>query len=568
MAGTPLSARILSGQGPEIAELLESLEDAVTVRDLTGALVYANRAARQALGVEQLEDLPRTDLGRIMASRLLHDEQGRPITLEDFPSAKLLRGEPAEPLLVRSVEGATGEARWELLKASPMRDGDGRMIGVVTMTEDVTAVKTAEVYTRVLAESGRILASSLDYQETLVNVANIAVPALADWCMVELVNRAGWREQVVIAHRDAAQRELAVRMRELEPPEPRPEQAVSRVVARGESMLFFDVGDDHLRRVAQSAEQLEILRALQIRSAIVVPMRVPRRTIGAMSFFTSQSRRRLTDADVGLAEQLGRRAAVAVENARLHTQLAEIAETLQHSLLPSPLPDIPGWEIAALYQPAKAEQPIEVGGDFYEVFEANGTPLAVIGDVTGHGVGAASVTSLMRHGARFASRLEPDPVAIVRRLDEELRRRANPAMCSSLVIALHEGSLLMCSAGHPPALIADVHGEVSEAPAPGPLLGAFADSTLASGAPPGGPRRSRAALHRRGPRDRGRDGALRHRPAAPAARRPRGELPGAAAGGAGPGAAGVPGRRCPGRRGRPGAAPALTAARGLSGGGR
>ena len=249
------------------------------------------------------------------------------------------------------------------------------------------------------------------------------------------------------------------------------------MLASGDSVLFFDVTDEHLVRVAHSEEQLEILRGLHIRSAIVVPMRVPSRTIGAMSFFTSESRRRLTDADVALAEQLARRAAVAVENSRLHTQLAEVAETLQNSLLPSELPDVPGWEIAALYRPAETEQRIDVGGDFYEVFDAHGPTLALIGDVTGHGVAAATVTALMRHGARFASRLEPDPVAILRRLDEELRRRPGTAMCTALCAALREGSLTMCSAGHPPALIVDRAGTVSEAPAPGPLLGAFPDSS-------------------------------------------------------------------------------------------
>jgi hypothetical protein len=138
---------------------------------------------------------------------------------------------------------------------------------------------------------------------------------------------------------------------------------------------------------------------LKVRSAIVVPMRVPSRTIGAMSFLTSESRRRLTDADVALAEQLARRAAVAVENSRLHTQLAEVAETLQNSLLPSELPELPGWEVAALYRPAETDLRIDVGGDFYEVFEAHGGCLAVIGDVTGHGVAAATVTAAPKRAA-------------------------------------------------------------------------------------------------------------------------------------------------------------------------
>jgi PAS domain S-box-containing protein len=477
VAGTSLGERITSGQGPEFAELLESLGESVTVRDHSGELLYANRAALRSLGFDTLEDLQRQGLDAIMDEHVVHDEHGHVVSMDDIPGVRLLRGEQPDPMLIHTVNQRTGEARWELLKTTALRDGDGQTIAAVTMIENVTAVKTAEVYTRVLAESGRILASSLDYQQTLRNVAQVAVPAFADWCMVELIDGGGRREQIVIADRDPAHRQMAVRMRDLEPAEIGPEQAVGRVIASGESVLFFDVTDEHLTRVSQSEKQLKILRALQIRSAIVVPMRVPSRTIGAMSFFTSQSRRRLTDEDVGLAEQLGRRAAVAVENSRLHTQLAEVAQTLQHSLLPSELPDVPGWEIAALYRPAKVEQPIEVGGDFYEVIETGEGCLALIGDVTGHGVAAATVTSLMRHGARFTSRLEPDPVAILRRLDDELRRRNGSAMCTALCAALHDGSLVMCSAGHPPALIVDRAGTVIEAPAPGPLLGAFVDGT-------------------------------------------------------------------------------------------
>jgi serine phosphatase RsbU (regulator of sigma subunit) len=229
--------------------------------------------------------------------------------------------------------------------------------------------------------------------------------------------------------------------------------------------------------VAVSPEQLDIYRRLEIRSAIVAPMRVAARIIGAMSFFTSSSGRRFTDEDLGVAEQLARRAAVAVENARLYTTLANVADTLQDSLLPAPVPEVDGWEIGALYRPAPGATRIDVGGDFYEVFETAGNAFATIGDVTGHGVRAATVTSLLRHGARFASHLEPDPVAIIRRLDEELRRRGDTTMATALCAALHDHSVLLCSAGHPPALIVDRDGATSEAPSSGPLLGAFADST-------------------------------------------------------------------------------------------
>jgi serine phosphatase RsbU (regulator of sigma subunit) len=336
-------------------------------------------------------------------------------------------------------------------------------------------VKAAEVHMRVLAESGRVLASSLDYQQTLRNVAQAALPGLADWCLVELVDGRA-REAVVVAHIDAGVEPLARRLREFEPAEPAPGSAVGRVIASGESEFYFDVTDAHLRRVAVSDEQLEVLRGLAIRSAIVVPMRVGGRIIGAMSFFTSVSLRRLSGDDIAVAEQLARRAAVAVENSRMHTTLAEVAETLQQSLLPPPVPEIPGWEIATLYRPAVDEPRIEVGGDFYEIFDTGGNAFALIGDVTGHGVAAATLTAALRHGARFASRLEPDPVSIVRRLDEELARRRDGPMATALCAALHEHHLVLCSAGHPQALLVSGSGAIREAPDSGPLLGAFPDS--------------------------------------------------------------------------------------------
>jgi len=186
--------------------------------------------------------------------------------------------------------------------------------------------------------------------------------------------------------------------------------------------------------------------------------------------------RRLTQPDLELAEQLGRRAAVAVENSRLHTTLAEVADTLAQSLMPNPLPELPGWEIAALYQPAVVEERVEVGGDFYEVFDAGPAPLVLIGDVTGHGVAAATLTGLMRHGARFSGRLEPEPGRVLRHLDAELRERPSGSMCSALCATIHERRLVLASAGHPPALHLAANGDVTEAPVPGPLLGAFVDS--------------------------------------------------------------------------------------------
>lgn len=474
----PLGERILNGQGPELAELLELVGEAVTVRDGQDGFVYANRTALHNLGFASVQELRAHPDGSLLDRFVVYDEAGKEMDRSMFPTPRAAAGEtPPSPTLMHVVDRRTGESRWEQVRVTPLRDRDGRVAATVTVAENVTAVKNAEVHTRVLSETGRMLSSSLDYQQTLRNVAWAAVPALADWCLVELADEpADRRDQVVVAHRNPQLRDLAGQLAGLEPDEPGEHSASSRVIDTGESALLVEVDESDLARIARGPGQLGVLRELGIRSAIVVPMRIRDRAIGAVSFYTSDSLRRLTQADLALAEQLGRRAAVAVENSRLHTVLAEVADTLAQSLMPSPLPELPGWEIAALYQPAMVEERIEVGGDFYEVFDARPTPLALIGDVTGHGVAAATLTGLMRHGARFSGRLEPQPEAVLRHLDEELRERPSSAMCTALCARIHERRVVLASAGHPPALHVAADGSVTEAPAPGPLLGAFADS--------------------------------------------------------------------------------------------
>jgi len=428
------------------------------------------------MGFGSLEELRRRSPRSLMDDYIVTDEQGKPLRMEDLPSVRLLRGEQAEPLLLHSVSRTTGDFGWRLLKAAALRDAEGEIIAAVTVIENVTAVKAAELSTRVLAESGRLLASSLDYQQTLRNVANLAVPALADWCTVDLIDENLNREHVAIAHRDPARRELAARLRELEPDELDPDRAIARVMRTGVPELYDKVSDEQLEQSARSDEELRLLRELEMRSVAIVPMRVPNRILGVMMLVTAESRRRLTMDDLALAEQLARRAAVAVENARLHTTLADVAATLQRSLLPDEPPEIAGWEVAALYRPSGAVDRIDVGGDFYELFETDDGLFALIGDVTGKGVSAAATTGLMRHGARFASRFEPRPAAILGHLNDVLTHRSGESLCTVLCAQLCDGQVVMSSAGHPPAMIVSPAGEIREAPATGPLLGAFADT--------------------------------------------------------------------------------------------
>jgi PAS domain S-box-containing protein len=476
VADQDLSKRLARGDAALFTEVVEQLAEAVTVRSAEGEIVYANRAALAHLGFESMDELKIRSSQSIMDDYLVEDEHGQPLTMDDVPSVRLMSGRAATPLLMRTVHRVTGDVRWDLLKTTPLQDDEGELLGAMTVIEDVTAVKTAEVQTRVLAESGRILASSLDHQQTLRNVTEIAVPALADFCSVDLAGPGGRIERVAATHRDRAQAELVGQLHELRQGALEPGNPANRVVATGTAELFADVADEQLQEVARDERHLTLLRELGPRSVMVVPMRVAGRTIGAMTLITDRSRRRLTHADVELAEQLARRAAVAVENSRLHTELADVASTLQQSLRPDDPPEIPGWEVAALYRPAAIEQRIDVGGDFYEFFEQDSRWFVIFGDVAGKGIQAASTTAMMRYGARVACRADAAPSSILARLDEVLAARSGDALCTAMCLCLHQDRIVISSAGHPPAMVVAPDGRIREAPAAGPLLGAFEDS--------------------------------------------------------------------------------------------
>jgi PAS domain S-box-containing protein len=450
--------------------IVDALAEAVTIRGAGGHIVYANRAALDRLGFASVEELRHADPRALMGDYETTNEQGYEVAMEDLPSMRVLRDEEPEPLLVRHLNRHTGEERWALLKAAALRDAGGAVEAAVTIIEDVTAAKRSALRTEFLARASQVLASSLDYQVTLRNVAGLAVPQIADWCAVDLFDDAGGREPVAVAHTDPAKVHLAERLREFEPEELDPEQGLGRVRRTGEPLLYAEIPDELLVQAAVDAEQLTLLRAVGMRSALIAPMKGRGRTIGALTLVSAESGRTFNESDVEFAGQIAERAVLAVENARLYTERADVARTLQRSLLPEAVPEVPGWEISTLY--LSAEPGNEVGGDFYDFWNVAGDWLMMIGDVTGKGVAAAALTSLVRHTAMTASDFDRRPAEILARVDAALKRSASRAVCSALCLHLRQGGGTIAAGGHPLALCVTAAG-VHELGRPGTLLGAF-----------------------------------------------------------------------------------------------
>ena len=251
----------------------------------------------------------------------------------------------------------------------------------------------------------------------------------------------------------------------------------------GQPELYPDIPDEMLRAAAVDEEHYDEIVAIGMRSAIVVPMTTRGRTLGALTWVNGRSGRRFDEQDVELAQELARRCATAIDNARLYSERAYIARTLQQSLLPVELPDIPGIETAARFRPTGEGN--EVGGDFYDVFETGNRGWTVVmGDVCGKGPDAAAVTALARYTLRAAAMRERLPS---RSLGAAERGPAPPARRPPL---LHGRLRLprearprrprvgISTGGHPLPLLLRADGSVEPVGAPGTLLGIVPDPNL------------------------------------------------------------------------------------------
>jgi PAS domain S-box-containing protein len=462
--------RTLAGSEQRLRTIVDSLAEAITIRGRDDRIIYANRAALDRLNLDTVEELAAADPRALMAPYLTVAEDGREIGMDDLPSVRVLRGEDPPPLTLRSLDARTGEETWVLLKAAAVRDAAGEIEAAVTIIEDVTVSKRLQLRSEFLARAGTVLASSLDYQQTLRNVAGLAVPQVADWCALDLIGEQGQREPVAVAHVDPDRLETAARLREYEPEQLNPDQGVGLVMRSGQPVLYNEIPDELLAAAAVDEEHLRLLREVGMRAVLIVPMAVRGRTIGTLTLVSAESGRIFDEGDVEFATQIAERAALAVENARLYSERSEIARTLQSSLLPEALPELPDWEVAALYRPAGHES--EVGGDFYDFWEVGGDWLMMIGDVTGKGVRAATVTSLVRHTAWTASEFDPRPAHVLERVNIALRRRPALSVCTALCLRISGSQATVASGGHPLLWRLSEEG-VAEVGRHGTLLGAF-----------------------------------------------------------------------------------------------
>jgi PAS domain S-box-containing protein len=433
-------------------------------------------------------------------------------------NCRFLQGRATDPATVATIRKALGEqqlvsttllnyrkdgtAFWNQLSITPVFDGEGTLVSFVGVQTDVTervrgederaAAFSAERAARreaeqaradaeqaraeaeraqnrlaLMAEATSTLSATLDSAELFDRLASLCVPLLGDWVFLTMVDEHGVVRETAARHRDGREAELAelaaLHARSLPADSPS-----RRSLTTAEPVLVEQVTDEWVHRVFPLPATADLFARLGGSSVLTVPLVARRRTLGAMALVTGAGRSFSPD-DLDLAQDLSRRAAMAMDNVRLYQQEHTVAETLQRSLLPE-LPAIPGIEAAAHY--LSASTAADVGGDFYDLLSLpDGAVAIAVGDVVGHDVAAAAAMGHLRGLVRACmwDAVDPDPGTVLGRVDRLVQGLQVASMATMVYARARRPAapgapwhLEVANAGHPPLLLRHADGSVQQ----------------------------------------------------------------------------------------------------------
>ncbi len=430
-----------------LAETLPALAFMAAAGD--DRLVFVNRAWRDYTGL---------GIGSTLEQRqsLVHPA--------DLPAlVEALRDQAAElELRLRRAGGQT--YRWHLMRWRRVAAPDGTPLYRVGTLIDIDERHAAEEEQTFLSRASSAINASLDLEQTVRSVARHAVPMLADWCEVDLIEREGVVTRA-FAHRDASIQDrvngLIGRVHERSPSEAY--ERIAELVSAGKPVAARRVDSAMADAVVADPAARELYRIAGFASSIILPLAARGRMIGALALVRTNSQRPHTDRDVRVAEEFAHRASLAIDNALIFGREHRVAEAMQAASLPKRLPKLPTVEMHAIYVPGRADA--SIGGDWYDAFRLRDGRLVVsIGDVSGSGVDAAVTMSNMRQIIRGTAQVHADPVLMLNAADRALRLEDTDLFVTAFVAVVDpiRRSIVYANAGHPPPYVRDAAGNLTK----------------------------------------------------------------------------------------------------------
>jgi PAS domain S-box-containing protein len=435
-----------------LAEVVRGTQDAVLSKDLDGIVTTWNAAAERLYGYSAEEAI-----GRHVSFIVPPDHKDEEKVILD----RVKQGERLETYETERIR-ADGARIAVSLTVSPIRSPMRGLIGASVVARDITAEMRRRRAQEFLVAASRLLDASLDPIETARTIVSTAVPELADFCVIDFRRPDGWLGDSVVAGADP---EIAGRLEQIRresPLDPSGEHPVAQVMRLERPMIWRDLkAPEVVDKVSQNKDHLQLMIDAGYNSAAVVPLVARGRSLGAISFLHAFSDLRYDPDDLEFLSELGDRAALALDNARLYRERDRIAKNLQRGLRPPRPAEIAGLEISVVFE--AAGEGIEVGGDLYDVLPTENGCWVLVGDVAGKGSAAAGVSVAVRHSVRGLAREGAEPDEVLRRVNELLLTgdSLNDFASAMLARLTREGagwSAALASAGHPPAVLTTAEG--------------------------------------------------------------------------------------------------------------
>lgn len=302
--------------------ILKGIGDGITVLDTSGKFIYANEKGANMCGLATVADFLAASSEQILDQFEIRDEFGKLFPTEKLPGRQALQGVENPPeTVVRVRNKKTNEERWSLIRANPIFDENKKVQMAVSIFKDFTDRRHYEDATKCLDEVSRILISSLDYKQTLQQVAKLVIPRIADWCKISLISEQGDTPWIVANEHVNSEKLKLIEAYRINHPDFFARQLESTNVMRsGESEIYTNIATELLQKYMFDDQHLQFASQLGLQSAMIVPLRSRGKIFGQISFFSSESGRQFGKEDLFFAEELARRASISMDNAILFSE--------------------------------------------------------------------------------------------------------------------------------------------------------------------------------------------------------------------------------------------------------